>query len=233
MINIYQILAKRLSEKQKEEIINYFTLGKTVDELSIQFGFTKLTISKYLKKNIDEKKYMDLIQKGKSSRKSSQIKEKVSGNLDNIKPLKEYESEGFNNEVNKNKKSEEEFFPLDQFMEIIPLTEEIDNMSQKDLSSVSISEFKFPKVNYMIVDKKIELEIKYLKDYPDWLFLSKDELNRKTIEIYDDLKIAKRFCNKEQRVIKVPNTEVFKIVAPVLISRGISRIVNADKLIAL
>ena len=68
----------------------------------------------------------------------------------------------------------------------------------------------------MIVDKKIELEIKYLKDYPSWEFLSDDELNRKTIQIYFDKKNAKRACNKEQKVIKVPNTNVFKIVAPLL-----------------
>ena len=85
----------------------------------------------------------------------------------------------------------------------------------------------------MIVDKKIELQSKYLSDYPDWQFLSKDELNRKTIEIFIDLKNAKRFCNKEQKVIKVPNTEIFKIVAPILVSRGITRIVSEDKLIAL
>ena len=85
----------------------------------------------------------------------------------------------------------------------------------------------------MIVDKKIELEIKLLKDFPDWSFLPKDDLCRKTIEIYLDLKIAKRFCNKDQKVIKVPNTNVFRIAAPILIARGISRIVSADKLIAL
>ena len=85
----------------------------------------------------------------------------------------------------------------------------------------------------MIVDKKIELETKYLKDYPDWQFLSQDELIRKSIEIHFDLKIAKRFCNREQKVIKVPNTNVFKIVSPLLLSRGISRIVTPDKLIAL
>ena len=85
----------------------------------------------------------------------------------------------------------------------------------------------------MIVDKKIELEIKYLKDYPDWQFLSQEELNRKTIEIFDDLKVAKRFCNKEQKIIKVPNTNVFKLVAPILLSKGISRIINSEKLIAL
>ena len=85
----------------------------------------------------------------------------------------------------------------------------------------------------MVVDKKIELVIKLLKDYPEWQFLSQDELKRKTIEIFYDLKNAKRFCNKEQKVIKVPNTRVFSIVAPILISRGISRIVCPDKLIAL
>ena len=85
----------------------------------------------------------------------------------------------------------------------------------------------------MIVDKNIELEIKLLKDYPEWEFLPNEDLERKTIEIYYDLKIAKRACSKEQKVIKVPNTDVFRIVSPILISRGISRIVSAEKLIAI
>mgnify|MGYP001342889253 CR=1 FL=1 len=85
----------------------------------------------------------------------------------------------------------------------------------------------------MIVDKKVELEVKYLNDYPEWQFLSQEELKRKTIEIYFDLKIAKDFCGKEQRVIKVPNTSIFRKVAPILLSRGISRIVSSGKLIAL
>ena len=85
----------------------------------------------------------------------------------------------------------------------------------------------------MIVNNKTELEIKNLNDYPEWDFLSKDDLNRKTLRIYDDLKKAKRDCNKEQKVIKIPNPDVFKIVAPLLTSRGISRIVYPGKLIAL
>ena len=85
----------------------------------------------------------------------------------------------------------------------------------------------------MVVDKKIELTIKYLKEYPEWQFLSQDELNRKTIEIYFDLKLAKRSCNKEQKVIKVPNTKVFSLAASQLLNKGITRIVSFDKLIAL
>ena len=118
-------------------------------------------------------------------------------------------------------------------MEITPLDYEIDNLPQKDLSSLPISDIIFPNIVYMVVDKNIELKTKYLRDYPDWQFLSEDELNRKTIEIHNDLKSAKMVCNKEQKVIKVPNSNVFKIVAPILLSRGISRLVNADKLIAL
>tara|TARA_Y100000994_G_C15620891_1_gene412956 strand:- start:820 stop:1077 length:258 start_codon:yes stop_codon:yes gene_type:complete len=85
----------------------------------------------------------------------------------------------------------------------------------------------------MVVDNQIELQTKLLKDYPEWQFLPQSDLNRKTIEVYFDAKEAKRFCNKEQKVIKVPNTKVFIIVAPILISKGISRIVCPDKLIAL
>ena len=114
-----------------------------------------------------------------------------------------------------------------------PLNYEIDNIPQKDLSSIPISDIDFPKVVFMIVDKKIELQTKRLNEYPQWQFLSKEELDRNTIEIFYDLKIAKRFCSKEQKVIKVPNTDVFRVVGPLLISRGISRIVTSDKLIAL
>ena len=122
---------------------------------------------------------------------------------------------------------------MNQLIEIAPLDYQIENVIQKDLSSVPISEVDLPKTVFMVVDKKIELETKYLKDYPDWEFLSQDELNRGTIQIFEDLKNAKRICTKDQKVIKVPNTNVFRIVAPLLVSRGISRIVTEDKLIAL
>ena len=85
----------------------------------------------------------------------------------------------------------------------------------------------------MVVNEKIDLETKFLKEYPEWQFLAENELNRKTLEIFIDLKNAKRFCKSNQKVIKVPNTDVFKIVAPMLLSRGISRIVYEKNLIAL
>ena len=124
-------------------------------------------------------------------------------------------------------------FSDSKFVEIAPLEYEIDNAPQKDLTSIPISKVDLPKKVYMIVDKTIELETRYLKEYPDWQFLSKEELNRKTIQIFFDPKVAKRFCNANQKVLKVPNTDVFRLVAPFLLEKGISRIVSDDKLISL
>ena len=207
-------------------MIRSFTEGKTPDELAKELDYSKLTIIRNLKKNLGEEKYKEIILQSKQNKV---IKNKV------IKPVSnnyiDFSKKDFKNLENRNKSSE--FDTFNQFTEITPLNTEIENVVQKDLSSIPIAEVDFPKVVYMIVDKKIELETKYLKDYPDWQFLAEEELDRKTIEIFFDIQLAKRICNKEQKVIKVPNTKVFKIVAPILLNRGISRIVSVDQLIAL
>ena len=226
-------MAKRLTEIQKEEIFKFFTEGKTIDELSNEFNCTKLTITRNLKKNLGEKKYKEFLNNNKST-KQTLNSEKVNKSFGNKNQI-------INKHLNEKNDSskfiidniQEEFIPSTSFVEIEPLDCEIEESPQKDLSSIPISDIDFPNVVYMIVDKKIELETKYLKDYPEWGFLSKDELRRKTIQIFYDLKIAKRYCSNDQKVIKVPNTNVFKVVAPILRSKGISRIVSDDKLLAL
>ena len=227
-------MAKRLSEDQKKEILLGFTNGKTVDFLSKNFKCTKSTIIRNLKKNLSQLEYQKLINKSKSSkqifiRKQSKTarnilpeasSKKKTDLLSNVNSSYENSNEG-------------DFSPQSSFLEIVPLDYEIENVPRKELSSIPITEIDFPDVVFMIVDKKIELEIKLLRDYPDWQFLPQDDLKRKTIEIFFDLKTAKRFCTKEQKVIKVPNPDVFRIVSPILLSRGISRIISSDKLIAL
>ena len=226
-------MSKRLSEKQKNEISDFFTNGKTIDELSKKFNCTKLTISRNLKKILGEKKYNELIICAKSSKKYHENQQSIHS-ISNEKEIKkdDLKENSYQSKISDNKK-EEDFSYMNQLIEIAPLDYQIENVIQKDLSSVPISEVDLPKTVFMVVDKKIELETKYLKDYPDWEFLSQDELNRRTIQIFEDLKKAKRICTKDQKVIKVPNTNVFRIVAPILVSRGISRIVTEDKLIAL
>ena len=227
-------MARRLTEEQIEEIIKCFENGTNIDLLSQKFNCTKLTIIRNLKKNLGELRYIDLLNKNKSSLGKSK-KNKIQSidltktNIDNADLIQELNDPKI---LNQNI-TDSNFDPYDSFLEIAPLDYEIDNSSRKELTSVPISEVDFPKVVFMIVDKKIELEIKLLKDFPEWDFLPSNDLKRKTIEIFFDLNLAKRSCNKEQKVLKVPNTDVFRIAAPILLEKGISRIVCPDNLIAL
>ena len=228
-------MAKRLSPREKNEIIQSFTEGNSLDFISRKFERAKLTIIRSLKKDLGDKKYIELNNKIKFQKENiffaeNQNDETVTSELNNT-PSNEELVEIQNLSKNHN---ESTLISESSFLEITPLLDyEIEDESRKDLSSIPISDVDLPKIVYMVVDKNIELIIKLLKDYSDWCFLPEDDLNRKTIEIYLDLKIAKRFCSKDQKVIKVPNTNVFRITAPLLKSRGISRIISVDKLIAL
>ena len=227
-------MPKRLTAKQKEEIVMSFKSGMDIDVLSQKYSCTNSTIIRNLKKNLGESKYKDCINKSKS------LKEKPETNKNKTNDLEEkiFDNEDFKNDYKDHKVLNENitsstFAPIDSFFEIAPIDYDIDKSSRKELSSIPISDLDLPKIVYMIVDKKIELEIKLLKDFPAWEFLPDDDLKRKTIEIFYDLNLAKKSCNKDQKVLKVPNTNVFKIAAPILLAKGISRIVCAENLIAL
>ena len=227
-------MAKRLSEKEKEEILKDFTEGFSLEKLADKYNFSKLTISRNLKKDLEEKKYKELLNKNKSTRKiinnfddtkNNVLEEKLSGTSQlNKKKSDFYEKKNFSF----NEQTQES-----EFFEIAPINFDIDEVKRKDLSSVPIKNVKLPDIVYMVVAKSIELEIKLLNEYPDWQFLPQEDLSRKTIQIFYDLKVAKRNCNKNQKVLKVPNSKVFEIVSPILISRGISRIITEDHLISL
>ena len=227
-------MAKRLSEEEKEEILKDFTEGFTLEKLSDQYNFSKLTISRNLKKVLGDKKYKQLLNKNKAARKfinilddskNNVLQDKLSG-TSQINNTKSHFNE--NKNFSYNEQSQES-----EFFEIAPINFDIDEVKRKDLSSIPIKNVKLPDIVYMIVDKSIELEIKLLNEYPDWQFLPPEDLNRKTIQIFYDLKFAKRNCNKNQKVLKVPNSKVFEIVSPILISRGISRIITEEHLISL
>ena len=227
-------MAKRLTEKEKSEIAEYFKNGKPIEALSEEFNCTIPTIIRNLKKNLGEIIYKELVEKNKNFDKFNTLLENDKEKKNDFEFAKKIsKNESIDKQTSDTNKFDNNNFERTEFVEISPIHYEIENVPRKELSSIPIKEIDFPKIVYMIVDKNIELEIKLLKDYPEWEFLPNEDLKRKTIEIYCDLKLAKRVCSKDQKVIKVPNSDVFRIVSPILISRGITRIVSAEKLIAL
>ena len=73
-------MSKRLTEKQKKEIVKLFISGINIDQISHQFNCTKLTISRNLKNNLDEITYKDLLAKSKSNNKLPKNKRKEINN---------------------------------------------------------------------------------------------------------------------------------------------------------
>lgn len=224
-------MPKKLSDIQKKEIIQRFIKGETLDSLANKFGYTKLTISRNIKKNIGLDLFNNLNKNINDSIKENITDEifKVS-NSDRENRLADKHSQ---KDSLKESFSENQFSNDAPFMELVPLDLDIDNSIRKDFASISIEEIDFSGTIYMIVDKKIELDVKVLRDYPEWQFLPEEDLDTKTIKIYSDLRDAKRDCKKDQKVIKVPNPNVFKIASKIMLSRGISRIISDKKLISL
>ena len=224
-------MPKRLNDIQKKELTKRFLNGETLDFLAGEFGYAKLTILKHIKKNIGTKLFNNLNNNINTddNKKLSDEKIKINNFAEEIKQ----DNKNLQEDLRDQKFNENNFIENPSFMELVPLDLDIDNTKRKDLSSIPISEIDFPEIVYMIVDKKIELEIKLLKDYPEWHFLPEEDLQIKTIEIYFDLKVAKRDCKKDQKVIKVPNPNVFKIASKIMVSRGIKRIISDKKLISL
>ncbi len=117
---------------------------------------------------------------------------------------------------------------------IAPLSSDFDfdqNKQQKDF--VMLHHESLPESVYMIVDKKVELYPQLISDLPEWSFLPENELQRNAILLFSNQRSAKRNCSRNHRVIKIPNTNIFKLSKSYLILRGVTRLILDDSLIAL
>ena len=225
-------MSRKVSEKQKKDILAAFNEGIDIKVISKNFNFTVPTITRQLRNILGEETFLKI----KNFASSKNLKKNSYPADTNKKTFiqKENDETNLDSKTNFFKDSTEEIFETDQnFFEIAPLDEQIEFTNQKELSSVPLDEIIFPKVLYMLVNNNIELEIKFLKEYPNWSFLPEIDQQRMTIEIFSDQKLAKRFCKKNQKIIKIPNTKVFQIASRKLIAKGISRIVFEDNLISL
>ena len=220
-------MPKRISDNQKIEIFNNFLTGSSLKDLSNSYNFSIQTITKQLKKFLNDDEFKELKIKNNKKNALKNKNDKSNSELIHKNNSDKTKAEG---KFSKNINSYED---ISDFYEIAPLDIETNFDEQSEISTKPLSEWQFPSVVYLIVDKNIELEFKLLKDYSEWSFLPNDDQNRKTLKIYDEQKIAKQSCKKDERPIKVPNPKIFLIVSNILKSRGISRIIFKDSIFSL
>tara|TARA_B100000700_G_scaffold312682_1_gene396650 strand:+ start:1636 stop:2472 length:837 start_codon:yes stop_codon:yes gene_type:complete len=120
------------------------------------------------------------------------------------------------------------------FEEIAPLVSTFGfELEKQKLELLMLNDESLPESVYMLVDKKVELDSQIISDLPEWSFLPENELKRKAILLFLNQRSAKRSCSKNQRVIKIPNINVFNVSKNYLISKGITRLILEDSIIAL
>ena len=143
---------------------------------------------------------------------------------------KNFKNTEYNNlDIDENNKSFD-----NNFEEIEPLVSNFDFDQDKQEEDYEILNFEsLPESVYMIVDKKVELDLQTISDLPEWSFLPEDELKRIAIVLFSTQRTAKRICSRNQRVIKIPNTNVFNLSKSYLISKGVTRLILEDSIIGL
>jgi transposase-like protein len=88
-----------------------------------------------------------------------------------------------------------------------------------------LSQATLPRTCYIVIDKFAELIVRPLKDFADLGQISGEETQQRTLPIFDNHRVAKRFSNQRtQRVIKVPDSRVFYKTTQHLKLKGITRL---------
>tara|TARA_B100000945_G_scaffold52577_1_gene38067 strand:- start:1964 stop:2638 length:675 start_codon:yes stop_codon:yes gene_type:complete len=224
-------VAKRLSELQKRNIVESFTNGLDIKEIAKSYDFSTQTIIKQLKNIIgdDQFKYLKVLNSKKTKENNNKSLDLKLNEVEEGLSLNDLKLESIEQSHNTSNESQNS----GAFFEVTPLTEGVELNNQKEKASIPIEDMELPQIVYILVDKKTELETKMLRNYPDWSFMPQEDLERMTLEIYSDQKNARRICAKDQKIIKIPNSEVFLIASKYLKARGISRIIFNDSLIAI
>ncbi|WP_299403366.1 hypothetical protein [Acaryochloris sp. IP29b_bin.148] len=86
------------------------------------------------------------------------------------------------------------------------------------------SEVSFPKTCYLVVDRSAELITCPLQAFGELGTIPEDDVNAKTLPIFDNHRIARRFSHRNQRIVKVPNGNVLKKTYSQLVAKGITRL---------
>ncbi len=195
--------------------------------------------------NIKEKKDLEL-KKSLTSFSQKVKEEDLNEELDNPEPdeisvfqtkvsYKYSDISSDSNQFDQNLQEYKNIQNIDNNLELIePLLTDVDFDQDKLKVGFKLLNFEsLPEIVYMIVDKKVELDFHLISDLPEWYFLPVNELERSAILLFSNQRTAKRNCSRNQRVIKIPNTGIFKLSKPYLIAKGITRLILEDSIFAL
>lgn len=194
----------KLSQAQKQDILRLYREMSNA-ELAKRFGVSISTIARIIKEGKDQA----LIQPKKSPKQ-----------LDLIAPPMEVEIES-SRDLTENA---EEFEPIEEigaleavvgedFEEDIDLEEEEEPEEEDPMEELALPsamailpfyELGLPEICYLVIDKAAEIVTRPLKDFRDLGLLPPDQQQCRTLPLFHNHRLARRFSNPHQRIIKMP-----------------------------
>ncbi|MFK8182778.1 MAG: hypothetical protein AB8B99_05340 [Phormidesmis sp.] len=87
-----------------------------------------------------------------------------------------------------------------------------------------LGEAVLPKPCYLVIDMRSELITRPLIEFADLGQVPSEEERAKTLPVFDNHRVARRFSRNKQRVIKVPDGSLITRTSPYLAAKGITRL---------
>lgn len=87
-----------------------------------------------------------------------------------------------------------------------------------------LTETALPKTCYLVIDRSSELIAKPLRAFSELGRIPEEEIQEKTLPVFDNHRVASRFSGRNQRVFKVPDGRLLRKAASHLQAKGITRL---------
>ena len=242
-------MASRLSDGQKQELVDRYRQGETAQSLAVAYGCSPNTVSRVLKALVDPAELATL---KKQSRARGATEEPASADAqatleasetpELVAPVVEPSA------LQAEPEQEDEIAApavlaiddADDFGDDA-LDDGVDDGDDLEAASPAAStQSNEPRVAvlprplhsgalpasvYLLVDKTVELDARPLREFSELGSLPVEEQDRQALMLYANPRQAKRQCGRTQRVIKVPDSGVLERTSRYLVAQGITRLV--------
>ena len=242
----------RLTDSQKRELVERYRSGESTAALAEAFGCSVNTVSRTARALLTPEAYEALKKErarggGAGSPAAEESGSQAAVQADRLQveatpadPIDEQDSatlalddaDDFGDALEDAGEADEE--PEQDFHTVAVLTGQISlEMESPAPACRPMGPGVLPESVYMLVDKLVELDPQPLSAFQELGALAAADQDRQAIGLYASPRTAKRQCGRNQRVIKVPDSQVFERTSRYLLARGITRLVLDGTLIAL
>ena len=244
--------APRLSDSQKEQLVERYRQGQTAQALADSFGCSPNTVSRVLKAAMDPEELAAVKQQRGRPTVSAPASAKTEPQPDPapVAPPVEVAPVQADLELDDGSSADPEADRQSDAEETHLAIDDADDFGDDGLDDDSADDADFndafvavpvaasavaslqplqpgllPLSVYMLVDKTVELQPKPLREFPELGTLPEEEQERQGLMLYSNPRQAKRQCGRSQRVIKVPDSGVLERTSSYLVAQGITRLV--------